>query len=80
MVSEHTGWSALPEVDATGRWTQPGGGVSPGGGLYGRLTLPGGGAEPRAGLGAWATQVARGFLAGGADARVQPEPASLRRP
>jgi hypothetical protein len=47
---------------------------------YRRLALPGGGAEPGAGVGAWATQVAPGFLAGGADARVQPEPASLRRP
>jgi hypothetical protein len=48
--------------------------------LYRRWALPGGGAELGAGVGAWATQVALGVLAGGADVRVQPEPASLRRP
>jgi hypothetical protein len=54
---------------------------STGGGRNREVALPGGGAEPgAAGVGAWATQVAPGFLAGGPDARVQPEPASLRRP
>ena len=70
MVSDqHTGWSALP-----------GGGRNREMGATGRWALPGDGAEPGAGVGAWATQVAPGFLADGADARVQPEPASLRRP